>query len=79
MDLKDDELKGRLLAEDDEYRKLHEEHRGCDEKLHGLTRKSFLNGNEQIEEKMLKKQKLLLKDRMEAIKVRYESEVLNST
>ena len=70
-----DELRARLLAENDEFRKLHDEHRGCDERLHEFSRKAFLSGDEQIEERKLKKQKLLLKDRMESMKTRYQSEL----
>ena len=45
-----DELRARLLAENDEFKKLHDEHRGCDERLHEFSRKAFLSGDEQIEE-----------------------------
>lgn len=76
---KEDELKARLLAENDEFRKLHAEHRGCDERLHEFSRKAFLSGDEQIEERKLKKQKLMLKDRMETLKSRYESQLAGQT
>lgn len=75
MGQRDEELRARLLADNDEFRKLHTEHHGCDERLTELTRKAFLSGEEQMEERTLKKQKLRLKDRMESIKVRYEAEL----
>ncbi len=56
------------LAElDDEYRRLHAEHSGHESRLKALAGKPQLSDEEQLEEKRLKKQKLLLKDRMEAI------------
>lgn len=73
-----DEIKARLLAENDEFKKLDEAHRGCDDRLSELTRKVHLSGDEELEERTLKKQKLHLKDRMEAIRVRFTSEVVRT-
>jgi len=53
--------------QDPEYRRLHDEHRSHEERLQVLAAKSRLSGDEEIEEKRLKKEKLLLKDRMEEI------------
>jgi uncharacterized protein YdcH (DUF465 family) len=52
---------------DDEYRRLLEEHRDHERRLEALAVKSQLSEDEEFEEKRLKKEKLLLKDRMEAI------------
>lgn len=52
---------------DPEYRRLHEEHRDHEHRLQVLAAKSRLSEDEEIEEKRLKKEKLLIKDRMEAI------------
>jgi uncharacterized protein YdcH (DUF465 family) len=53
--------------QDPEYRRLHDEHRSHEERLQVLAAKSRLSEDEEIEEKRLKKEKLLLKDRMERI------------
>ena len=56
-----------LDANDPEFRRLHDEHRHHEERLQVLAAKARLSEDEEIEEKRLKKQKLALKDRMEAI------------
>lgn len=56
-----------LPEQDPEYRRLHDEHRSHEERLQVLAAKSRLSEDEEIEEKRLKKEKLLLKDRMERI------------
>jgi len=61
--------------EDPEYRRLHDEHRVHEERLQVLATKSRLSQDEEIEEKRLKKEKLLLKDRMEAIARTYREGV----
>jgi hypothetical protein len=52
---------------DPEYRRLHDEHRTHEERLQILAAKPRLSEDEEIEEKRLKKEKLLLKDKMEEI------------
>jgi uncharacterized protein YdcH (DUF465 family) len=52
---------------DAEYRRLLQEHREHERRLEALAVKSRLSEDEEIEEKRLKKEKLLLKDRMEVI------------
>jgi len=56
-----------LTELDPEYRRLHAEHRDHESRLEALAVKSRLSEEEEFEEKRLKKEKLLLKDRMEAI------------
>jgi uncharacterized protein YdcH (DUF465 family) len=56
-----------LDANDPEFRRLHDEHRHHEQRLQVLAAKSRLSEDEEMEEKRLKKEKLLLKDRMEAI------------
>jgi len=58
------ELRDQLLKENEEYRRLAAEHQSCDDQLEGLTRKHFLSDEEAIQEKLLKKKKLMLKDQM---------------
>jgi len=60
---------------DPEYRRLHDEHHTHEERLQILAGKPRLSENEEIEEKRLKKEKLLIKDRMEAIARTYRAGV----
>jgi hypothetical protein len=56
------------LAEiDPEYHRLHTEHQDHEMRLRELASKPRLSEDEELEEKRLKKEKLLIKDRMEAI------------
>lgn len=57
-------LKELMLRENIDFRRLHEEHRGCEKRLEDLQSKSFLTEEEKLEERELKKRKLALKDRM---------------
>jgi hypothetical protein len=52
---------------DPEYNRLHVEHCDHERRLEALAAKTRLSEEEELEEKRLKKEKLLLKDRMEAI------------
>jgi uncharacterized protein YdcH (DUF465 family) len=52
---------------DPEYHRLHAEHQDHEQRLRELADKPRLSEEEQLEEKRLKKEKLQLKDRMEAI------------
>lgn len=65
------ELSSELAAKDENYRRLHEEHQKHEQMLHSLAEKSHLTEEEDFEEKRLKKEKLALKDQMEAILRRY--------
>ena len=60
----ENELKELLLKENEEFRKIHEEHQSCEKKLEILKGKSFLTEDEKLEEREIKKRKLALKDRM---------------
>jgi uncharacterized protein YdcH (DUF465 family) len=63
----DDSVKQELLDTDDEFSGLWAEHQGCEERLMELTQKSLLSQDDELEEKRIKRHKLFLKDRMEAI------------
>jgi uncharacterized protein YdcH (DUF465 family) len=56
-----------LLLDDDEYRRLDEQHHEYEYRLADLTSKVVLSDEEQVEEITLKKKKLQVKDRMQAI------------
>jgi uncharacterized protein len=58
------ELRDQLLKESAEYRRLAAEHQSCEDQLEGLTNKHFLSKDEELQEKTLKKKKLMLKDQM---------------
>jgi uncharacterized protein len=70
------ELRDQLLKESVEYRRLAAEHQSCDDQLEGLTNKHFLSDEEELQEKTLKKRKLMLKDQMYSMvqKIRKEME-----
>jgi len=56
-----------VLLENDEYRQLDEQHHKYEDRLADLTAKLLLSDDEQVEEVTLKKKKLQVKDRMQAI------------
>jgi len=71
-----DELKQELIATDEEFRRLHEEHQRSERRLEEIQQKSLLSQDDEIEEKKIKLHKLVLKDRMEEIlRVHRESRV----
>jgi uncharacterized protein YdcH (DUF465 family) len=55
------------LLMNEEYRRLNEQHHEFENRLLSLTEKIVLSDEEQVEETTLKKKKLQVKDRMEAI------------
>ncbi|MCS7182423.1 MAG: DUF465 domain-containing protein [Thermoanaerobaculum sp.] len=61
------ELRAKLAQEDPEFRQLLEAHQEKERRLQELSRKGFLTAEEEQEEKRLKKEKLQLKDKMEAL------------
>jgi len=60
-------LKDLLLVQNEEYRRLDQQHHEYESRLTTLTEKIVLSDDEQIEEVTLKKKKLQVKDRMEVI------------
>ena len=58
---------------DDELHELMAKHHELEDRLHELTEKPYLSEPEQIEEVTLKKRKLQIKDRMEALRRRTRS------
>jgi uncharacterized protein YdcH (DUF465 family) len=63
-----------LIASNEEFRKLSEEHQQYSKRLDSLSEKRFLSDEEQVEEVRLKKLKLRLKDQMESIERRFRSD-----
>jgi uncharacterized protein YdcH (DUF465 family) len=62
--IREEELRERLLRDSVEFRRLAAEHQNYADKLEGLTNKHFLSEEEKVQEKLLKKKKLILKDQM---------------
>jgi uncharacterized protein YdcH (DUF465 family) len=69
------ELRNQLLKENAEFRRLAAEHQSYDSQLEDLTNKHFLSAEEQLQEKTLKKKKLMLKDRMYSMVQQYRKEM----
>ena len=62
-----EDMKKKLLESNEEFRQLATQHHDLDERIHTLATRQYLSEPEQLEEVTLKKRKLQLKDRMEAI------------
>ena len=65
-----------LLARNTEFQKLVEEHSQCESQLNHLLTQSYLSSQDLIEESVLKKLKLHLKDHMELIVARHQQDLL---
>jgi uncharacterized protein len=68
-----DELKAHLMVSSEEFRTLAAQHAQFHKQLEELEAKSHLTELEQVEEVRLKKQKLRLKDQMNAILAQYRA------
>ena len=60
-------LQERLMATNEEFRRLADEHAGYARRLDELASRPYLSDEEQLEEVRLKKLKLRLKDQMQVI------------
>ena len=69
--MNDEQIVEILSKENEEFRKLANEHRLLDLQVAGLAGKHYLNTEEEIEKKRIQKLKLLKKDRMEELIIRY--------
>jgi len=61
-----------LMAIDEHFRELADQHKTYDEQLQQLTNRPYLSDQEKVEEIRLKKLKLRLKDEMEQIIRQYK-------
>ncbi len=68
---KEKELIARYAAQDEELRKLVEEHRALDRELEEYHRRPYLTAEEEIEKKKIQVRKLALKDQIMAIVEKY--------
>jgi uncharacterized protein len=62
--LKEQEIVDQLKKENEEFKKLSEEHRNLDGLLAEIDNKRYLTPEEEVERKRIQKLKLLRKDRM---------------
>ncbi|MEW6215470.1 MAG: DUF465 domain-containing protein [Nitrospirota bacterium] len=62
--MKEHEIVELLKKENEEFRRLTEEHRNLERLLEEIDSKRYLTPDEEIERKKIQKQKLIKKDRM---------------
>ncbi len=60
-----------LLASNEEFRRLVQEHAEYSQRLESLSQKPYPSEDEKVEQVRLKKLKLRLKDQMQALEQRY--------
>lgn len=70
--MKEIEIAEVLRREDDNFRKLEEEHKKLKETLAEMDRKKHHTADEEIERKKIQKQKLKVKDSLAALIVEYK-------
>jgi|WetSurMetagenome_2_1015567.scaffolds.fasta_scaffold527900_2 uncharacterized protein len=69
------DLRDQLLKDNSEFRRLVAEHQSCDHQLDDLLNKHFLNEEERLQEKTLKKKKLMLKDQIYSMVQKFRREI----
>ncbi|HZD31799.1 MAG TPA: DUF465 domain-containing protein [Candidatus Angelobacter sp.] len=67
------QVRDQLLASNEVFRKLAEEHSQYSQRLDALITKKYLSDEEKLEEVRLKKLKLRLKDQMESLEQQFRS------
>ena len=65
------QVRDQLLASNEIFRKLAEEHSQYAQRLDALVTKKYLSEDEKLEEVRLKKLKLRLKDQMESLEQQF--------
>ncbi len=68
------QVRDQLLASNESFRKLLEEHSQYSQRLEALITKKYLSEDERLEEVRLKKLKLRLKDQMESLEQQFRNE-----
>lgn len=71
MKTKDEELIERLMREDEAFSNAKKAHAELERQLEELEKKPFLTPQDEIEIKIIKKKKLVYKDQMERILMKY--------
>ncbi len=67
------QVRDQLLASNEQFRRLVDEHSQYSQRLESLINKKYLSEDEKIEEVRLKKLKLRLKDQMESLEQTYRA------
>src|ERR1035441_8536114 len=67
------QVRDQLLASNDEFRRLADEHSQYSQRLDNLIQKKYLSEDEKLEEVRLKKLKLRLKDQMESLEQQFRT------
>ncbi|HZL67320.1 MAG TPA: DUF465 domain-containing protein [Candidatus Limnocylindrales bacterium] len=67
------QVRDQLLASNDEFRRLADEHSQYSQRLENLIQKKYLSEDEKLEEVRLKKLKLRLKDQMESLEHKFRT------
>ncbi len=67
-------LKAQLMEKDNEFRELVEKHQRYDEQLEELIHKSFPDSEDQLQETIIKKKKLAVKDQIFLRMSQFQSE-----
>lgn len=62
--MREEEIIEILRKENEEFKKLYEEHRQLDSMLDEMNKKHYLTPEEEIEKKRMQKEKLFKKDKM---------------
>ena len=74
MERNQDDLKAHLMATDEVFRRLAEQHCEYKKKIEAIEAKPHLTDEDEAEEHRLKKLKLHLKDQMTEIMARYKTQ-----
>ena len=69
-----DSLKEQLIRSDPQFRELAREHGRYEARLNELSVLAYPSDEEQLEESILKKKKLAIKDEMQAIMLRHRGQ-----
>ena len=69
--MQEKEIKKLLLKENKEFKKAYEQHQKYEKELEKLKGKSFLTEADRLKEKELKKKKLILKDKLYYMMIKY--------
>lgn len=67
------QVRDQLLASNEEFKRLADEHSQYAQRLDSLIQKKYLSEDEKLEEVRLKKLKLHLKDQMESLEQKYRT------
>ena len=67
------QVRDQLLASNEEFRRLVDEHSQYAQRLDSLIQKKYLSEDEKLEEVRLKKLKLHLKDQMESLEQQFRA------